>query len=135
MKTFLPIIALFLIISGCSSAPQPSTPVFEPSSTHLNVIETWSGYAQQKGAGECSDADVQLNILEDYSIIGVAQVITYDIAIKLEGKLSFDGLFRASGTGGGFNVIYEGKFQRNSASGTWRTNWPDCKGTWELAKN
>ena len=135
MKTFLPVIALFLIISGCSSAPQPSTTLSESPSTHLNVIATWSGYAKHKGAGECSDADVQLNILEDYSIIGIAEVITYDITIELKGRLSFDGVFHATGTGGGFNVIYEGNFQRESASGTWRTNWPGCKGTWELAKN
>jgi hypothetical protein len=135
MKKFLPFIALFLIISGCSSVPQPSTAFFESSSAHIKVIETWSGYAKHKGGGECSDADVQLNVLEDYSITGVAQVIGYNMTIRLKGKLSFDGVFHASGTGGGFNVVYEGNFQRNSASGTWRTNWPGCKGTWELAKN
>jgi hypothetical protein len=130
MKKFLPIIALFLIISGCSTAPEPS----EPSASQLNVREIWSGYAKGPG-GECPDSEVQLKILEDSSIIGMAYASGYDLTIHLKGKMTYDGELKASGTGAGFNVTYKVKFSSDSASGKWSSSWPNCFGTWELAKN
>ena len=130
MKKILPIIALLLIISGCSAAPKPS----ELSASQLNVRETWSGYAKGSG-GECPDSDVRLNILDDYTIIGMAHANAYDLTIHLKGKMTFDGQLRASGTGSGFAVKFKGKFSKDSASGKWSSNWPNCHGTWELAKN
>jgi hypothetical protein len=130
MKKFLTIIALLLIISGCSTAPKPS----EPSVSPLNVRETWSGYARGSG-GDCPDSEVQFKILEDFSIIGMSHASKYDLTIHLKGKLTFDGELRASGTGAGFDVKFKGKFFQNSASGQWSSNWPNCYGTWELAKN
>jgi hypothetical protein len=55
MKKLLPIIALFLIITGCST-------VTESPTAQLNVIETWTGYAKGRG-GDCSDAEVRLMYL------------------------------------------------------------------------
>jgi len=130
MKKLLPIFALFLIISGCSTAPEPS----EPPISQLNVRETWSGYARGPG-GDCPDAEVELQILEDFSIIGMAHARDYDLNIRLKGKMTFDGELKASGTGFGFNVTYNGKFLSDSASGKWNSSWPNCYGTWELAKN
>ena len=131
MKKFLSVFALFLIITGCSTAPEPSS---APPGDPLSVRETWSGYAKGPG-GECPDSDVELQILEDFSIIGMAQTRKYDLKIRLKGKMTFDGELKASGTGAGFNVTYKGKFLRDSASGKWNSSWPNCRGTWELAKN
>ena len=127
MKKFLSIIALFLIISGCST-------VSESPTAQLNVIETWTGYAKGRG-GDCSDADVEVQILEDYSIIGTAQVFDFNMIIRLKGQLSGDGELTASGFGaGGVSVSYKGNFSGSAASGTWIANRPGCDGTWELAK-
>ena len=130
MKKFLSIIALLLIISACSTAPNPS----EPPPSPLNVIETWSGYAKGSG-GDCPDSEVQFNVLKDYSIIGMSHARKYDLTIHLEGKMTYDGELRASGSGSGFNVKFKGKFFKDSASGKWSSSWPNCYGTWELAKN
>ena len=130
MKKILPIFALFLIISGCSTAPEPS----EPLASQLNVLETWSGYARGSG-GECPDSDVQFKILEDNTIIGMSHASKYGLTIHLKGKMTYDGELRASGTGSGFDVKFKGKFLKDSASGKWSSNWPNCYGTWELAKN
>ena len=127
MKKFLPIIALLLIITGCST-------VSESPTVQLNVIETWTGYAKGRG-GDCSDAEVQVNVLDDYSIIGTAQVTDFNMVIQLKGQLSGDGELRATGFGaGGVAVSYKGNFNGGSASGTWISSRPGCDGTWELAK-
>ena len=131
MKKFLPLFALFLIIAGCSTAPGPSE---EPSPAPLNVRETWSGYSKGPG-GECPNCEVQLKILEDFSIIGMAYSRKYDLTIRLKGKLTYDGKLHASGTGSGFNVKYNGKLLSDTASGRWNSSWPNCYGIWELAKN
>ena len=127
MKKFLPIIALFLIIAGCST-------VTESPTAQLNVIETWTGYAKGRGS-DCSDADVQVQVLEDYSITGTAQVNDFNMIIHLKGQLSGDGELIATGFGGGgVAVSYKGNFNGSSASGTWVSSRPGCNGTWELAK-
>ncbi|MEJ2099511.1 MAG: hypothetical protein P8X68_06000 [Desulfobacterales bacterium] len=130
MKKFLSIIALLLIISACSAAPKPS----DPSPSPLNVRETWSGYAKGSG-GECPDSEVQFKILDDFSIVGMSYASKYGLTIHLKGKMTYDGQLRASGTGSGFDVKFKGKFFKDSASGKWSSNWPNCHGTWELAKN
>ena len=127
MKKFLPIIVLFLIIAGCST-------VSESPTAQLNVIEIWTGYAKGRG-GDCSDANVQVQVLEDYSITGTAQVTDFNMIIHLKGQLSGDGQLRATGFGGGgVAVSYKGNFNGSSASGTWVSSRPGCDGTWELAK-
>ena len=132
MKRFLSVFALFLIIVGCSTAPAPSPST--PPASLLDVIETWSGTAKGVG-GDCPSSEVNLNILEDFSISGMAVVEDYDLHIRLEGKLTNDGKLRASGSGAGFNVKYKGNFNTDTASGTWTSNWPNCHGWWNLAKN
>ena len=127
MKKFLPIIALLLIVTGCST-------VTESPTAQLNVIETWTGYAKGRG-GDCSDAEVQVNVLDDYSIVGTAVVTDFAMIIKLKGQLSGDGELRATGFGaGGVAVSYKGSFNGGSAFGTWISSRPGCDGTWELAK-
>jgi hypothetical protein len=127
MKKYLTLIALLLIIAGCST-------VTESPTVQLNVLETWTGYARARG-GDCSDADVQVQVLEDYSIIGTAQVTDFNMMIKLKGQLSRDGELRASGFGaGGITVLYKGNFNGRAASGTWTSSRSGCDGTWELAK-
>ena len=127
MKKIFPIIALFLIITGCST-------VAESPTVQHNVLETWTGYAKGRG-GDCSDAELQVKILEDYSIIGTAIVTDFNMIIKLKGQLSGNGELRASGFGaGGVAVSYKGNFNGSSASGTWISSRPGCDGTWELAK-
>ena len=126
MRLFLSFIALCLIIAGCSTVP-------ESSSNQLNVIETWSGYATGRGA-DCPDSDVQLKILEDFSIVGIAQTTEFEMTIRLKGKLSDDGKLHASGVGGGgVAITFKGTFNGNSASGKWISSRA-CAGTWELAK-
>lgn len=126
MKIYLPIIALLLVIAGCSTVP-------ESSPNQLNVIETWSGYATGRGA-DCPDSDVQLKILEDFSIVGIAQTTEFGMTIRLKGKLSDDGKLHVSGGGaGGVTITFKGTFNGNSASGKWISNRA-CAGTWELAK-
>ena len=99
-----------------------------------NIAPEWTGYAKGRG-GDCSDADVQVQVLEDYSIIGTAQVFDFNMIIKLKGQRSGDGKLRASGFGaGGVSVSYKGNFNVSTASGTWIANRPGCEGTWELAK-
>lgn len=128
MRKFLTVIALFLIIAGCST-------VTESPTAQLNVLETWTGYAKGRG-GDCSDADVEVQVLEDHSIIGTAQVIDFNMTIKLKGQLSGDGELRATGFGaGGVAVSYKGNFNGSVASGTWISSRPGCDGTWDLAKN
>jgi hypothetical protein len=128
MKKILSIIALFLIITGCST-------VTESPTNQLNVIETWSGYATGRG-GDCSDAEVQVKILEDYSIIGTAQATDFNMTFHLKGQLTGDGKLRASGFGGGgVSVSYKGNVNGSSASGTWVSSRAGCDGTWEMAKN
>jgi hypothetical protein len=79
MIKLLSIFGLFLFIVGCSTAAvQPQN--------QLAVIETWSGYAIGKGA-ECSDAEVEIKVLEDFSIIGRAQSTERLVIIQLRGKL------------------------------------------------
>ena len=127
MKKFLSIIALFLIITGCST-------VTESPTDQLNVIEIWTGYATGRG-GDCSDAEVQVKILEDYSIIGTAQATDFNMIFHLKGQLSGDGELRASGFGGGgVAVSYKGNVYGSSASGTWVSSRSGCDGTWEMAK-
>jgi hypothetical protein len=130
MKKFLSIIALLSIISACSTAAKTS----ERSPSPLNVRETWSGYAKGSG-GDCPDSKVQFKVLDDFSIIGMSYASKYGLTIHLKGKMTYDGELRASGTGSGFDVKFKGKFLKNSASGKWSSNWPNCYGTWELAKN
>ena len=131
MKKFLSIIALFLLITGCSTV----TTVTEPPTGQLNVIETWTGYATGRG-GDCSDAEVQVKILEDYSIIGTAQATDFNMIFHLKGQLSGDGKLIASGFGGGgVAVSYKGSVNGSSASGTWVSSRAGCDGTWKMAKN
>ena len=90
---------------------------------------------RSRRGGDCSDADVQVQVLEDYSIIGTANVFDFNMIIKLKGQLSVDGELLASGFGaGGVSVSYKGNFNGSAASGTWVANRPGCDGTWELAK-
>lgn len=129
MKKFLAVIALILIFAGCSTVTESPTPTVQ-----LNVLETWTGYAKGRG-GDCSDAEVQVKVLEDYSIIGTAQVTDFNMIIQLKGQLSGEGELRATGFGaGGVAVSYKGNFNGSSASGTWISSRPGCDGTWELAK-
>jgi hypothetical protein len=128
MKKIFPIIALFLIITGCST-------VTESPTVQHNVLETWTGYAKGRG-GDCSDAELQVKILEDYSIIGTAQVNDFNMIIQIKGQRSGDGKLHASGFGGaGVAVSFKGNFNGSAASGTWISSRPGCDGTWELAKN
>jgi hypothetical protein len=132
MKKIISVFALFLIVAGCSMIPQLSAP--EPAPSNLNVIQTWTGYATGHG-GDCSDADVDVQVLEDYSITGYANATNFNVIIKLRGQLSPDGVLHATGIGtGGVNVTYEGTVKGNSASGTWKSDYYSCYGTWELAK-
>ncbi len=128
MKKFVSMIALLLIITGCSTFP-------ESSPNQLNVIETWTGYAKGRG-GDCSDAEVRVKILEDFSITGVAHATDFNITVILKGTLSDEGMLHATGSGGGgVSVTYKGIFNGDAASGTWVSNRVGCDGTWELAKN
>lgn len=124
----LSILGLFLFLVSCSTtAVQPEN--------QLAVIETWSGYAIGRGA-ECADAKVEVKVLEDYSIKGVAHANRFNLIIRLRGKVDPNNDFFATGAGsGGVFVTYKGIVNGDSASGTWDSSLDDCRGTWELAKN
>lgn len=128
MTKLLSILGLLLLIVSCSTtAVQPQN--------RLDVIETWSGYAVGRGA-ECSNAEVEVNVLEDFSINGIAQATSYNLTIPLKGKMDPNNNFRASGRGsGGVFVTYIGIVNGETASGTWETNMSDCQGTWKMEKN
>ena len=131
MIKLLSILGLFLFIVGCS------TTAIQPQN-QLAVIETWSGYAIGRGA-ECSDAEVDIKVLEDFSIIGTAQSTERLVVIQLRGKLAVDRGFVASGSGGGsIHVTFEGIIKGDSGSGKWDSDvgsHGSCGGTWKLAKN
>jgi hypothetical protein len=75
-------------------------------------------------------------VLEDFSIKGVAYADRFGLVIRLSGKIDPNNDFIASGSGsGGVLVMYKGSVNGESASGTWETNYADCRGTWKLAKN
>jgi hypothetical protein len=128
MKRLFIVLGLFIIMASCANIPSSSP-------NHQKVIETWSGYATGYG-GECSDANVEVKILEDFSIIGVAQSTEFNMMISLRGKLVPDGGFKAHGSGsGGVTVDYKGSINGDSASGTWTSSRVGCQGTWRLTKN
>ena len=131
MIKFLSILGLFIFIVSCSTA------AFQPQN-QLAAIETWSGYAIGRGA-ECSDAEVEIKVLEDFSIIGTAQSTERLVIIQLRGKLDADRGFVVSGSGGGsIHVTYEGIIKGDSGSGKWDADVGShgiCGGTWKLAKN
>ncbi|MFC1882840.1 hypothetical protein ACFL2S_15290 [Thermodesulfobacteriota bacterium] len=128
MKKLFFILGLFIFMASCSTIPSSSP-------DHQNVIETWSGYATGYG-GDCSDANVEVKILEDFSVIGQAHAIEFNMIIRLKGKLISDGGFQAYGSGsGGVSVEYKGSLNGDSASGTWISNRAGCQGTWKLTKN
>jgi hypothetical protein len=128
MKKLFLILGLLIFMASCSTIPSSSP-------NHLNVIETWSGYATGYG-GECSDANVEVKILEDFSIEGIARSTEFSMIIMLRGQLISGGGFHAYGTGaGGVSVEYKGSLNGDSASGTWTSSRVGCKGTWKLAKN
>ena len=129
MIKLLSIFGLFLFIVGCS------TTAVSPQN-QLAVIETWSGYANGRGA-QCPDADVKVQILEDFSIIGKAYTTERNLIIHLRGKIDPNRNFLASGSGfGGATVTYKGSINGNSGSGTWDSSLSvhRCEGTWELSK-
>ena len=131
MIKLLSILGLFIFIVSCSTA------AFQPQN-QLAAIETWSGYAIGRGA-ECSDAEVEIKVLEDFSIIGTAQSTERLVIIQLRGKLDADRGFVVSGSGGGrIHVTYEGIIKGDSGSGKWDADVGShgtCGGTWKLAKN
>jgi len=127
MKKLFFILGLLIFMASCSTIPSSSP-------NHQNVIETWSGYATGYG-GDCSDANVEVEILEDFSIIGIAHSTEFNMIIRLRGKLISDGGFHAYGSGsGGVSVEYKGSLNGDSASGTWTSSRAGCRGTWKLAK-
>ena len=128
MTKLFSIFGLLIFIASCSTtAVQPQN--------QLAVLETWSGYAKGIGA-ECSDAEVEVKILEDLSIKGEALATSYNVKIPLKGKVDRNNNFRARGSGGGgIMITYKGIVSGETASGTWETNVADCQGTWKMAKN
>ena len=127
MKKLFFILGLLIFMASCSTIPSSSP-------NHQNVIETWSGYATGFG-GDCSDANVEVKILEDFSILGVARATEFNMIIRLRGKLISDTEFQAYGSGsGGVTVEYKGSLNGDSASGTWTSSRVGCRGTWKLAK-
>jgi hypothetical protein len=128
MTKLFSILGLLIFIVSCSTtAVQPQN--------QLAVLETWSGFAKGIGA-ECSDAEVEVKILEDFSIKGLALATSYNMKIPLRGKVDPNKNFHASGSGGGgISVTYKGIVSGETASGTWETNVADCQGTWKMAKN
>ena len=128
MIKFLSILGLFLFVVSCS------TTGIQPQN-QLDVIERWSGYAVGKGA-ECSNAKVEIEILEDFSIKGSAYATSYSLIIPLKGRVDLNNHFLATGSAsGGIFVTFRGIVNGRTASGTWETNMSDCQGTWEMAKN
>ena len=120
-------IGFLLILTGCITTAD--SPENRPA-----VIETWIGRAVGIGA-ECSDAEVNVSVLEDLTIVGKAISTEYNLIVQLKGKLDQNRQFVASGSGvGGVSVTYKGNIAGDSASGTWISSRAGCEGTWKMAK-